>query len=51
LFAINHGLPFFGASGVILIGVALLWPLWRGVPGRTVRRLPVEVAAEARQSA
>jgi DHA1 family multidrug resistance protein-like MFS transporter len=50
LFALHPWVPFVGAGGAIFIGVALLWPLWRGVSGR-VPRLVVPVDHEMRQSA
>jgi MFS family permease len=37
LFALHPWVPFVGDSAAIFVGVALLWPLWRGVLGRTPR--------------
>lgn len=43
LFAIHPWLPFVGAGVAMYIGVVLLWPLWRGVAGRSPRPAPSEV--------
>ncbi len=50
LFAIHPWVPFVGSAAVIFLGVALLWPLWRGVPGRLVQALAGPVG-EAQRSA
>ncbi len=51
LFAIHPWLPFVGGAAAIFVGVALLWPLWRGVPGRGQRiELVVPAAQEPLQS-
>lgn len=49
LFAVHPWVPFVGAAAAIFVGVALLWPLWRGVPGRTARM--TQPAGEVQQAA
>ncbi|HXY45135.1 MAG TPA: MFS transporter [Acidimicrobiales bacterium] len=48
LFALHHWLPFVAVSGTMFILVALLWPLWRGVPGRVPAAM-APVAVEVRR--
>ncbi len=47
LFAIHPWVPFVGAGVAMYLGVLVLWPLWRGISGRSVRPAPAGMDTDA----